>query len=259
MLSILGARSRLGMVLGALLMTGCQAHPSTAALPWLPVDRQSMTAEALPVTTQVELLQVPSGDPSGAFAQLKLTDEQKRQLDALPAEAQSDSSAEVLRLLRAPEVDTSALKAALTPTEASTNASVASFVALWKILTPPQRQQVVTRMKQDPPTRSETLGQTLIPETVKQRLGLTPEQEKALTAMNTALKAHHRATQARMVSATEAFHKSGDVEALRRASLAHAQAMPVDVMVAFYASLSQEQRRLLLGEKQEAPSDAKAP
>lgn len=248
--------SRFSLAVGISLLAGCQALPSTMHLHAPAAVRQAMPATHLPVPGRREILQAPVGESSQGFAELNLTDEQKRQLGAVLSDSQSDAQpsqpAEIQRVLLAPQVDSAALKAVLTPDEASDTATINQMVALRKLLAPHQRQKLIQRMKQDPPSKAHTLGGARqIPDALKQRLGLSPKQEKALAVMNEALETYHRATQAIMLAATEDFMNTGNVHAFRQASLKHARTMPIDAMVAFYASLSQSQRHLMFGKQQQ--------
>lgn len=248
MLTFKGVPRSWGLAVAALLTAGCMAAPASPpaptapeAPPLAPIGSGSMGS------TPMALFQAPEGQASDPFAALNLTDAQKRQLEALQTDTGPDHSAEIRRLLLAPQVDQAALKALLTPSDASLEGSLKQMVALRDILTPEQRQKLIQAMNQQPPTSQEASTQNQLPDELKQRLGLTSEQQRAMDAMNQALQAHHQATQGQILSVTVAFMNSGDVAALRQATFAHARAMPIDAMVAFYSSLSQAQRRMLVG------------
>lgn len=248
--------SSLSLAVGISLLAGCQALPSTMHLPAPVAVHQPTPARHLPVPGRMESLQARVGESSQGFGELNLSDEQKRQLGAVLSDSQPDSQtnqpAEIQRVMLAPQVDSAALKALLTPNEASDTATINKMVALRNLLAPHQRQKLIQRMKQDPPSKVHTLGGARqIPDALKQRLGLTPEQEKALAAMNEALEAYHLATQTIMLAATEDFMNTGNVHAFRQASRKHARTMPIDAMVAFYASLSHSQRHLMFGKQQQ--------
>lgn len=236
------------LLVAALAMTGCQAVPAGAPLPAAPAEKLALPAGA--IAYPFELLQAPGQTANDPLAALKLTDEQRRQLAAIPTGDQPDQSAEFRRILQAPEVDKAALKALLTPPEAALDASLKWMVAVRNILTPVQRQQLVAMSKQQPASGEETPSQSQLSEDATKRLALTPEQEQALKAMSQALEAHHRATQAKMPALMEAFMASGDTTAMRKASLENARAMPLDAVVAFYASLTQAQRNQLISQSQ---------
>lgn len=241
------------LAVATLLTAGCMASPASAPAPTAPAAPLPAPMGSGPVgyspvgSAPLGLLQAPEGEASDPFAALNLTDAQKRQLEALQTDPGPDHSTEIRRLLLAPQVDKAALKALLTPSDASLEASLKQMVAMRAVLTPEQRQKLIQAMNQKPPTPQEASTQNQLPDEFKQRLSLTSEQQRAFDAMNQALQAHHQATQGQILSVTVAFMTSGDAAALRQATFAHARSMPVDAMVAFYASLSQAQRRMLVG------------
>lgn len=243
MVSSLGTRSTLGVALVSLLMAGCQSPPLMASMVSPLAVRQSLPTAPLPAPIRKVLQQAPSEEPTDLVTDLNLTDEQRRQLEALPRHQPPDQSSEFRRLILAPQVDAAALRTLMTPTDASMTDSVNAWVAFRNILTPQQRQQVIQKLRQQSSVPAGSLEQSQVPEAYSQRLGLSANQSASLITMNNAFAAAERASQARMQSAIEAFLEAGDAGALQQAMIEDARSWPINTMIAAYSNLTQAQRR----------------
>jgi Spy/CpxP family protein refolding chaperone len=212
-------------------LAGCHTAPPTSSPLELAPNASREISQATP--TQ-------ESDP------LNLTAEQRRQIEAITqASMQGDSSAGLQQLLLAPTLDVAALRAQLVQSDGDLDKAVSSQLRLREILTPQQRDTLIAAFRQAPQSTAASSDQSQM-QAMQRQLNLTPEQTRALTAMTTALQQHETANQSRIQQAHITLISTGDATAYRQALSEANRTMPVDVLVAFYSSLSQAQRQSLV-------------
>jgi Spy/CpxP family protein refolding chaperone len=190
-------------------------------------------------------LEISQGNPTQGSDPLNLTAEQRQQIEAInQSSLQGDSSAGLQRLLVAPTLDVSALRAQLAQSDGDIDKAVDAQLRFRNILTPQQRTTLIAAFQQTPQSSDGSSGQSQM-QAMQQQLNLTPEQTRALTAMTTALQQHERANQSRIQQAHISLISTGDATAYRQALAEANLSMPLDAVVAFYTSLSQAQRQSL--------------
>ncbi len=232
-------QAALSLALLAGSLTACQT----------PVPTQQPPASSPALTVPAEWLAPASYGISQATSQqgedpLNLTEAQRQAFQRISSEAQSsDRSSQIQKLLLAPTIDPTALKAELVQTPAEIDQAVSIQLRLRNLLTADQRQRLIQSLRQAPETGTSTPDSEM--QTMQQQLNLTAEQRQAMTAMNTAMRQHDEANRSRLTQSQIALVESGNGDSYRQALTEVNRTMPVDAMVAFFTSLSQAQRQKL--------------
>ena len=247
MLMITRLRSALVLVLTAGSLAACGAAPP-ASVPVAPGE-ETFSRLTNPELTSPQLTISQANGSEANTNPLNLTEAQQKQLQQLQQEApQNERLAQLQRMLLASELDAPALKAQLVETEDELTSAIAAMVKVRNILTPQQRQMLLKDLDQPAAAGGEPTEAQM--KTLREQLRLTPDQERAFTAMNQANQAHQQASQKLMRPAYATFLSTGDTSALRQAYLEANRTRPIDAMVAFYMLLSQSQRKTLFSSSQ---------
>jgi len=237
-------KSRLPSALMLVLLAGslaaCLGSPPNAS----PVPRAPLPAatQLLPSSLDISQANQQESDP------LNLTTEQRRQFTAISQEAQrNDRSSEVQRLLLAPEIDSANLRRQLMQSESDISQTVSMQLRLREILTPQQRQTLIQNYQQVSPSSESGPTESQL-RSMQQELGLNAEQMRLFSVMSEATKRHTEAHDQRLRQAQITLVQTGDGEPFRQALLASNRSMPLDAVVAYFASLTQSQRQKLFSQ-----------
>lgn len=241
-------RSLLVLAVTAGSLTACSAGAPSS--PRIEAPQGMPPVLSLPGQAHLEISQAPQTETSDLLAQLKLSDAQRKALEAIGQGAPQDTrSAALQRLLLAPQIDAEAIKSQYALSEEEVSRAVSDLEKVRDILTPEQRQKLVQALSQQGAGASQASSESQL-KTMREQLKLTPDQERAYTAMTTALQSHAQAERKRMQDAYAAIMSGGDSSAFRQALLEANRTLPIDAMIAFYRSLSQSQRQTLFGTSQ---------
>ena len=244
------------MVVGASALVGCSVNPPSTTK--LPVTPPALTAPTFQVLGEAEDADKAeqSKKMQEFLAQLALTEAQKTQLKSVikgAFERAKPIQAAIKPLATAPEVDRTALKAAIeVAMKADAAQDAQTLEEVKQVLTESQRMLIANKLN-EMATKKDDPHMKMIDKLIEkasEQITMTTEQKEAFSKLKSAMHDFWMENRGAYYKAMATHMTSGSQADLQAEFTRLNAGIPTDAMVTFTASLDQSQRQKLVAWKE---------